>query len=404
MRWFSSSAALCAAVAATAIFLLILSGRCLVAPDHHNPPRLPGVSIETPLLQVTTTYSCERVPVYGISRFNLLNYATSFVISVAPSAPTSERLQSQIHVCLHGDESLEWCGCQKDEWKSVQKGIWSAVMSPYETRYIDVRINGQISASITIALEEDLQGWSLISLVLGLALLFAPIITSRVPFCHGSSLVTMIFPVIVIPLFQDANFVILSTMLAGAALVYSVVSKFVFSEQDGTRNYWVSQFWILKWEMRIIGSTFIFQSTIDPPLAIGTLATIAVVYIIIKCLIVWPFISSRYKGSVTGRLPDTDESMRDSIQVGFISSYHTLENRMMFTKDQWVESIQRHTNEALSNLLASPDFVVWHAENRVRIQVAPHPHVPAENGSRLRALRNLIPWPWRSQEDLEIQI
>ncbi|MED6169779.1 hypothetical protein PIB30_024594, partial [Stylosanthes scabra] len=103
------------------------------------------VSIERPVLQVTpgllsghsatyddgvqNTLRCARVQVYSISRLNLLSYASSFHISVAPSAAISERLHSQIHVCLHRDESLGLCECQKDEWKSVQKGIWSYVMS-----------------------------------------------------------------------------------------------------------------------------------------------------------------------------------------------------------------------------------------------------------------------------------
>lgn len=54
------------------------------------------------------------------------------------------------------NNTLGWCQCEKDEWRSLQKGIWSAVMSPYETRYVDVRIDGEISGSVTVALEEGL--------------------------------------------------------------------------------------------------------------------------------------------------------------------------------------------------------------------------------------------------------
>ncbi|RYR53829.1 hypothetical protein Ahy_A06g029074 isoform B [Arachis hypogaea] len=357
MRWFFFSAA----VAAVAILLLFLICPSFVARDHQNPPPLPGVSIERPVLPVTpsplsghsatydggvqNTLRCARVPVYGISRLNLLSYASSFHISVAHSAAISEKLHSQTHVCLHRDISLGLCECQKDEWESVQKGIWSAVMSPYETRYVDVRINGQIPDSVTIALEEDLQDWSLTSLLLGLALLFAPIITSRVPFCH--------------------------------------------SKQDGTKAAGVARFVILKWEMRIIGSTFIFQSTIDPPLAKGTLASFAVVYIVVKCLSVWN------EGSVNGRTADTDEFTR-----GYFSTYHNLGNREMFTENQWVESTQRYTEQALADLMASPAFIAWLTESTGRIRV--DPHEPAKNVSRLGALRNLLPWPWPFQEDSEI--
>lgn len=52
------------------------------------------------------------------------------------------------------NDTLGWCQCEKDEWRGVQKGVWNAVMSPYETRYVDVRINGEISGSVTVAIEE----------------------------------------------------------------------------------------------------------------------------------------------------------------------------------------------------------------------------------------------------------
>ncbi|XP_015970889.1 uncharacterized protein LOC107494348 [Arachis duranensis] len=160
-------------------------------------------------------------------------------------------------------------------------------MSPYDKRYADVRINGQTSVSVTIALEEDIQNLCLISLVLGLALLLAPIISRWVPCCHSSSMAIVIFPVIIILLFQVAIVVILSIILAGAALGDRIVRKFVFPKQDGTKHAGVAKFVILKWGMRIIGSAFIFQSTTDPPLANGALVSFAAAYLIIKCIHTW---------------------------------------------------------------------------------------------------------------------
>jgi len=136
------------------------------------------------------------------------------------------------------NNSLGLCQCQKDEWKRIQKGIWNSVMSPYDTKYIDVGINGQVSGSVTVALEEgmvlpshkkrirlyycvlssfvktgaymcviknfaDFQQWRLIFLVLGLALLWlAPIISSWVPFYYSTSMAIGIFLVVIIILFQ----------------------------------------------------------------------------------------------------------------------------------------------------------------------------------------------------------
>ena len=57
--------------------------------------------------------------------------------------------------------------------------------------------------------------------------------------------------------FQVAVFVILGIILAGAALGYLIVRRFVISKEDGSVDAGVAQF--VKWAMRIIGSTFILQ-------------------------------------------------------------------------------------------------------------------------------------------------
>ncbi|QHN86755.1 hypothetical protein HN51_041060 [Arachis hypogaea] len=392
MTWFYSASA-----AAT---LLLFFSPSLVDLDHHRPPQLPGVSIERPVLEVTpaplsvhsatygddvqNTLRCARVAIYGISRLNLLSYASSFHISVAPSAAIPERLHSQVQVCLHRDNSLGWCECQKDEWKSVQKGIWSADMSPYDKRYADVRINGQTSVSVTIALEEDIQNLCLISLVLGLALLLAPIISSRVPCCHSSSMAIVIFPVIIILLFQVAIVVILSIILAGAALGDRIVRKFVFPKQDGTKHAGVAKFVILKWGMRIIGSAFIFQSTTDPPLANGALVSFAAAYLIIKCIHTW------HEGSVNGNplqqwkrgIDGSDSFMEGHV---YFSSFYN--NRKRLTENDRVESTRKFTDQALADLIASPAFSAWFIANADRIRV--DPHEPAKNLNKLRALKEL---------------
>lgn len=114
-------------------------------------------------------------------------------------------------------------------------------MSPYETRYVDVRIDGDISGPVTVALEEglflpsyegmklsycsllyffkkelfelvyiyytiffaDSQQWRLVCLAIGLILLLlAPILSNWVPFYYSSSMAIGIFLVIIILLFQ----------------------------------------------------------------------------------------------------------------------------------------------------------------------------------------------------------
>ncbi|KAI7990498.1 hypothetical protein LOK49_LG12G02294 [Camellia lanceoleosa] len=56
----------------------------------------------------------------------------------------------------------------------------------------------------------------------------------------------------------------------GAALGYWMVRKFVIAE-DGSVDVGIAQF--VKWAMCVIAATFIFQSTLDTPLAMGALAS-----------------------------------------------------------------------------------------------------------------------------------
>ncbi|MCI05418.1 hypothetical protein A2U01_0026471, partial [Trifolium medium] len=82
-----------------------------------------------------------------------------------------------------------------------------------------------------------------------------------------------------------ALFVLLGIILAGAALGYWIVRRFVISKEDGSVDAGVAQF--VKWAMRVIGTTFVLQvtwiiieltvdhnrSTLDTPLAVGVLVS-----------------------------------------------------------------------------------------------------------------------------------
>lgn len=60
--------------------------------------------------------------------------------------------------CIYRNASIGLCQCEKDEWKTVPKQLWSTVMSPYQDRYIDVKLVDGLSGSITVSVEE---GWHL---------------------------------------------------------------------------------------------------------------------------------------------------------------------------------------------------------------------------------------------------
>ncbi|XWS42722.1 hypothetical protein CRYUN_Cryun16bG0038300 [Craigia yunnanensis] len=304
--------------------------------DSHVITHFKGIDMASPALDVTPTplsghssvrgskdvLLCDRVRVSGHSRLKLGSYASSFRVTLAPSVLIPERLHSKIQVCFHRNASLGLCKCENDDWKTVQKGIWHTVMSPYDDRYIDVKFIGDVSGSVTIAVEEDVQQWRLVFLALGFVLLLlAPFVSNWVPFYYISSMAIGVFLVIIILLFQGmkllpagrknifyltiygsvlgagsfllhqfsvlvnsilanfglseemhnpvAIFVLVGILLSGAALGYWIVRKFVISK-DGSVDVGVAQF--VKWAMRIIATTFIFQSTLDTQLAAAALA------------------------------------------------------------------------------------------------------------------------------------
>ncbi|MBA0561201.1 hypothetical protein Golob_018050, partial [Gossypium lobatum] len=147
--------------------------------------------------------SCDRIRVSGHSRLKLRSYASSLRVTLAPSVLIPERLHSKIHVCFHRNASLGLCKCEHENWKTVEKGIWLSVMSPYDDRFIDVKFMGDVSGSVTVALEEDFQRWRLVFLALGFVLLLlAPFASKWVPFYYSSSMAIGIILVIIILLFQ----------------------------------------------------------------------------------------------------------------------------------------------------------------------------------------------------------
>ncbi|CAK9160407.1 unnamed protein product [Ilex paraguariensis] len=194
-----------------------------------------AVDVENPVVDVTPTpiagYTSsargskdvvlfERVGVVGISRLKLGSYASAYRVTLAPSVKIPERLHSKIQICFHQNASLGLCKCEDGDWKSLQKGLWSSVMSPYENRYVDVKFVGEFSGSVTVTVEEEFQRWRLLCLATGFVLLLlAPIVSSWVPFYYSSSMAIGVVLVIIILLFQ----------------VWEVPEYKVFS--SGKRNY-----------------------------------------------------------------------------------------------------------------------------------------------------------------------
>lgn len=411
--------------------------------------------------------SCERVQVSGLSRLKLGSYANSFRVTLVPSVEIPEKYHGKIQVCFHRNASLGFCHCEKDDWRALQKGLWNSIMSPYEARYVDVKFTGVVPGSVTVSLEEDFQQWRLFCLAFGFVLLLlAPIVSNWVPFYYSSSMAIGVMLVIIVLLFQGMKllpagrktafyvtiygsvigagsfllhhfsmlvnsilvnfglseemhnpvsiFVLLGVILAGAALGYWIVRKFVISE-DGNVDVGVAQF--VKWAMRIIATACILQSTLDTPLAMVALVLCWALSLLITSSKrhgkeyhrlynengshpwLWSgkqttpstraeFLSRKVRSSPRGGTlwtsPKKSFALFDSPIRGlksplrrrkqeqdYYSTFHKTPNRKKMTKQEWEEFTRESTREAMTGLASSPEFTDWIIENADRVRLLP---------------------------------
>ncbi|CAL5435627.1 unnamed protein product [Camellia sinensis] len=293
-------------------------------------------------------------------------------------------------------------------------------MSPYEDRYVDVKFVDKIAGYVTVTVDKEFQRWRLFCLAFGFVLLLlAPLVSSWVPFYYSSSMAVGVFLVIIILLFQVSIFVLLGIVVAGAALGYLMVRKFVIAE-DGSVDVGVAQF--VKWAMRVIAATFIFQSTLDTPLAMGALASCLSICFLITSFkrngpdstitfgnsiysvngnpwrgrgranvrqnraeflsrsgmvasrgTLWnsPRSSSGWSDSpVNGMIsPTTGRVTRN--QHDYYSTFHRTPNRKKFSKKEWENFTQESTRHAVAELASSPKFTDWIIKHADRIQLLP---------------------------------
>ncbi|KAJ6763255.1 TRANSMEMBRANE PROTEIN (DUF2215) [Salix purpurea] len=206
-------------------------------------------------------------------------------------------------------------------------------------------------------------------------------------------------------------FILVGIVLTGAALGFWMVRKFVISK-DGSVDDGVAQF--VKWAMRMIASTFILQSTLDTPLAMGALLSS---YAISSITLRWWYqrdqsdsgggsarlqpagqATARYrraeflrrsgKISPQGKMwnsPKSSSAWTSSPVKGLVSPsshlatvdkqdyYSTFHNtpKRKFTKKQWEDFTRESTRHAITEWAASPEVTDWLVENTDRIKLLP---------------------------------
>ncbi|WOL15291.1 hypothetical protein Cni_G24072 [Canna indica] len=450
---------ICVASPSSLLLLLLLLSlfSLFIIPVLTSSERTPllDVNLENPILKFGAS-SCQRVHVSGTSRLNLKLYASAVRVVLNVSEAKPDSLLGNIEVCFHRNSSIGLCQCEDERWESLQKSQWSLVLSPYESRYIDVKVDDKISRSLTITLKEDFQQWRLVCLGLGfLLLLIAPIISSWVPFYYSSSMALGVLLVVLIILFQGMKllptgrktflyliiygsvlgvgsfiahyfstmvnsllvsfglneelhnpvsvFLVVGIVIAGAALGYWIVRKFVLSE-DGRVDVGIAKF--VKWAMRFIGVVFILQSTLDVPLALAALAVVWNFCSLVNSF-KWRRASSQWQ--ITARRassnrqaeffsPTSKKEMGRTLRGSssphplslspiraakshsapykratqrnkeYYSTYHKMPSRK-FSKKEWDDFTRESTSSALKEWASSSDVAKWIAENAHRMSL-----------------------------------
>ncbi|KAK1270560.1 hypothetical protein QJS04_geneDACA012993 [Acorus gramineus] len=213
--------------------------------------------------------SCERIQIPGQSRLKISGYANSIQVTLKASATIPERLHNKVRACFHWNFSTGMCECG-NVWAPIEKGQWTSVISPYGDKYVDVKFLDGVTGPVTISIKEG-QGMKLLpggrknmlyAVIYGSLLGVGSFVVNYFSDLVNSVLINfglgeqMHKPV--------SALVLVLIALAGAALGYWFVRKFVLSE-DGSVDAGIAQF--VKWAMRILATMFIFLSSMDHLLA-----------------------------------------------------------------------------------------------------------------------------------------
>ncbi|CAL5431679.1 unnamed protein product [Camellia sinensis] len=181
-------------------------------------------------------------------------------------------------------------------------------------------------------------------------------------------------------------FVLLGIVVAGVALGYWMVWKFDIAE-DGSVDVGVAQF--VKWAMRVIAATFIFQLLLIllwqwghwllvPQSDFLSLPSSGMVQTTRSGMVasqgtLWnsPRRSSGWSDSpIKGMIsPTTGRVTRN--QQDYYSTFHRTPNRKKFSKKEWENFTQESTRHVVAELASSPKFTDWIIKHADRIQLLP---------------------------------
>ncbi|KAK9086056.1 hypothetical protein Sjap_026467 [Stephania japonica] len=266
--------------------------------------------------------SSSRVRVAGLSRVNIRNYFNSIRITVTPSGVIPERLHNKIAICFHRaqlsrkvreetislqfDAALASCQCGKDDWGTLQKGNWSAFMSPYEDKYLDLKFSNGLSKTLTVSIEEKME-------------VLMSSIAQFVKCAMRSMAMTFIYQV---HLYQGNESPWLRRANRGSTIHNRTEFLSRSTEISTRQKMWNSH------ER-----------------------------------------SSAWSVSPTKGLVLSSPSNVATVQKDYYSTLHKTPTRKRFSKKEWNEFTRESTREALVELASSPEFTDWIVNNADRLKI-----------------------------------
>ncbi|KAK1295663.1 hypothetical protein QJS10_CPB15g02129 [Acorus calamus] len=275
--------------------------------------------------------SCERIQIPGQSRLKISSYANSIQVTLKASATIPERLHNKVRACFHWNFSTGMCECG-NVWAPIEKGQWTSVISPYGDKYVDVKFLDGVTGPVTISIKEG-QGMKLLP---GgrKNLLYAVIYGSLVGV--GSFIVNYFSDLVNSVLINFglgegmhkpvSALVLVLIALAGAALGYWFVRKFVLSE-DGSVDSGVIH------SSRNLGSDFRQRNSYASP--------------------------NQLMRREQNHSSPQQVTTNDFLHEHYPSIIHNTPDRRRFTQEEWDEFTHDSTQQALADLASTPQFVDW---------------------------------------------
>eukprot|EP00897_Mesotaenium_endlicherianum_P003968 jgi/Mesen1/359/ME000001S02662 len=364
-------------------------------------------------------YRCARIRIPGQSRLRHLSKMCHIRrVRVEAAKSTLSIFSGGAAVCFHWNESMPVGACADDSWRSLNaSGMWVGRMSPFSTKYLDVRLPAFGPDAAHISVEQEFQRHRVVFLAGGFGLLtIAPLVSQWVPFYYSSGMLIGTLLVLLLVLYQImkllplgrrnswsifvygsvlgvgtlmlgylttlarhalatagltedlavpvAVFLGVAVFLIGAGLGFWIVRRFVLSP-DGHLDSSTAGF--VDWSLRFVALVMLGLSSHDAALQIAAMVAGALYMLLLQRM---PSASSMWRCTAHASMPGAIAPV-EVAEERYISSFHQTPSRRKLMAKEVDAASRAATRAQLEHMFASPAFGEWAVANADRIAVTP---------------------------------